>query len=103
MKDRRIRAGGFVVLAVLLALSRDLAAASTCTFTFGGPLTQGLAGSPTAPGRAYTAFFDLDTTQLTPAGPGLYYPTIRYGFDVSFSGFTSTSLGSGVLVANDQP
>jgi hypothetical protein len=103
MKDRCFRHGSLVLLMVLMALRSQLAAASTCTFTFGGTLTQGLAGSPYMPGRAYTAYFDLDTTQLSPSGPGLYYATIRYGFDVSFSGFSASSLGSGVLVANDQP
>ena|ERR1700722_11963475 len=89
---------------VSLALVRPASGQSSIeTWTFDGTVTTGLAGSPYRAGSQYSVHFSVDTSQLVPASPGLYFPTVGYGFLDNNSGFGSSSTGSGVLIANDQP
>jgi len=73
------------------------------TWTFDGTITTGLPGSPFRTGLPYSVYFTLDTSRLTTTANGVYFPTESYGFGANHSGFGGSSLGSGVLVANNQP
>jgi hypothetical protein len=73
------------------------------TWTFNGIVTTGLPGSPYRAGLPYAASFTIDTSRLATTPTGLYFPTLGYGFGVNHSGFGASSVGSGVLVANDRP
>jgi hypothetical protein len=76
---------------------------STNQWTFKGIITTGLSDGPYQTGLPYSVFFDVDTSRLSTTTSGLYFPISGYGFQVGVSCFIAGSLGSGVLVANDQP
>jgi hypothetical protein len=89
---------------VLLAVLRnEPASGAIYTWTFTGTITQGLAGSPYQVNSPYSVHFDVDSTLISTVASGLYYPILGYGFTANQSGFGASSLGSGVLVANNQP
>jgi hypothetical protein len=100
MKYRRIACLSAVLLAILPGA---FGVTAFDTWTFDGTITTGLPGSPYQAGLAYSVYFTLDTSRLTTAANGVYFPTESYGFGVNHSGFSGSSLGSGVLVANNQP
>jgi hypothetical protein len=76
---------------------------ATNIWTFNGKITQGLDGGPYKAGLAYSMNFTVSTPQLWPAGPGLYFATTGYSFEANRGGVGASSVGSGILVANDQP
>lgn len=76
---------------------------STNQWTFKGIITTGLSDGPYQTGLPYSVFFNVDTSRLSTTASGLSFPISGYGFQVGVSCFISSSLGSGVLVANDQP
>ncbi len=100
MNIRRIAYLGAVLFAVLPGA---FGVTAFDTWTFNGIITTGLPGSPYQAGLPYSVFFTLDTTRLTTTANGVYFPTESFGFGVNHSGFGGSSLGSGVLVANNQP
>ncbi len=71
-------------------------------WTFYGTITQGLASGPYQANAAYSMRFAIDSTRLSPAAAGLYFPTVGYYFNAGSSGVGASSTGSGVLIANDQ-
>jgi len=73
------------------------------TWSFRGVITTGLPGSPYQAGLPYSANFAVDASRLTPNSMGLYFPTLGYSWGVTCCGFGASSVGSGVLIANDQP
>ncbi|HMD54825.1 MAG TPA: PEP-CTERM sorting domain-containing protein [Phycisphaerae bacterium] len=89
---------------VLFAMLRSASGQSSYeTWTFDGIITKGLPGSPYQVNVPYSVYFDVDTSRLATTATGLYFPTGGYGFDANSSGFGASSVGSGVLIANDQP
>lgn len=93
-------------LLICAALAPMLSAAgqsSLDTWTFEGTLTKGLPGSPYLSGLRYSASFDIDKARLQNNASGLYFPTLGYGFQIACCGVSSSSTGSGVLIANDLP
>jgi len=97
MTTRRIAYLSAVLFAILPnALGFD-------TWTFNGIITTGLPGSPYRAGLLWGATFTIDTSRLTTTPTGLYFPTVNYGWGAAHSGFGASSVGSGILVANDRP
>ncbi len=93
----------FFAATSLAFLQGQTARCDIINWTFGGTITQGLAGSPYQTGLSYNANFAVDTSLTTPATSGLYYPSVGYNFQVGSSGFSGSSGGSGVLIDNNQP
>lgn len=89
---------GMVVFATIRTFAQGLD-----TWSFRGVLTTGLPGSPYQAGLAYSADFAVDTARLSPQSTGLYFPTVGHYFRIACCSVGASSLGSGVLVANDRP
>ncbi len=87
----------------LLMASRAAVSGSIDDWTFTGIITQGLAGGPYQANVPYSVRFSVDTTRLSTTASGLYFPTLGYGLSAGSSGFSASSVGSGVLIANNQP
>jgi hypothetical protein len=100
MNTQRFYLSGVVSLIVLQsALGQQL----LDRWTFQGVLTMGLPDSPYRAGLPYTVNFYVDKTLISPNDTGLYFPTVTVDFIAGCCGFGNTSLGLGVLIANDRP
>jgi hypothetical protein len=106
-KGQPMKISRIIVLMAIFALLGQNIFGQIETLTFDGTVTQGLAGSPYQANLPYSVYFDVDTTRLSIVASGLYYPTVGYGFNESSLvgpvGFGASSVGSAVLIANDQP
>jgi hypothetical protein len=97
IRVRRLACVGLVLWGFL-----PRAGAQYVTWKFAGKIISSTQGG-FQPGVNCSWSFTFDPTRLATTPSGLYFPTVGYLFSAGNYGASGSSLGSGVLVANDQP
>ena len=96
-----VRRVACVCLAILGVIPQ--ASAQYATWKFAGTITSTTQGGIFYPGESCSWSFAVNTSLLTTTSSGLYFPIGSYLFSAGTYGAGGSSLGSGVLIANDQP